>query len=156
MFAGRLWAILRRAEASDGWLSTTALGAALAAMAVAISGHLSAQGAAFYTGGHGAGARTVATLLDLGAFAQLSSGMLLAVFLAATAVVVLRHAALPRWLGWFAALVAIVFPPTLPFPNDLPDLPVMLLVLWVVSASVVLLRRREDALPAPAAVHAAA
>ena len=155
VFIGRLWAHLRRAEAGDGWLSTTAFGSALAAIAVLLAGHLSAQGAAFYTGRHGAGSRTVASLLDFSAFAQASSSMLLAVFLGATALVVLRHAALPRWLGWFAAVVALAFPLTLPFPNDFADLPVMLFVLWVVAASVVLLRRGEHASTAAAAAHAA-
>src|SRR2546422_1697646 len=92
VFAGRLWAILRRAEAGDGWLSATALGGALAALAVGIGVHVSASAAAFYAGGHGAPARTVATVLDLSGFAELASGMLLALFLGATALVVLGHA----------------------------------------------------------------
>ena len=72
-------------------------------------------------------------------------GIPFAVFLAATAAVVLRTAALPRWLGWSAAVIAIAFPATLWSPNDAAQIPHLLLDLWMLAASVTLICRRESA-----------
>jgi hypothetical protein len=142
VFFGRLRELLRRAEGEGGWLASTAFGAAVAALgfgAVAFT----AEATAYYAGRHGADAGTVAALLDMNSLAFLFGGIPFAIFLGATAVVVLRTSALPRWLGWSAAAIALAVPATLWQPTDLAQIPHLLFNLWVLVVSVVLIRRRE-------------
>ena len=147
VFAGRLWAILRRAEGGSGWLSTTGLAAIIASIAVGVGGALAAEATAFYAGQHGLDPTTTAALLDLSNFAYLTTGPLLAIFFGATAIIVLRLGGLPRWLGWFAAVLTVAFPATLPRPTDLAYLPHMLVLIWITAVSIILIAPRE---PAPA------
>jgi hypothetical protein len=143
VFLGRLRELLRRAEGENGWLATTAYGAALIAIgfgAVAFT----AEATAYYAGRRGLDLKTVGALLDLDGFAFVIQGMPLAIFLGATAVLALRAHALPRWLGWSAATIAILFPATLWSPTDLAQLPHPLFYVWVVATSVVLIARREE------------
>ena len=72
-------------------------------------------------------------------------GIPFAVFLGATAAVVLRTGALPHWLGWSAAVIAIAFPATLWSPTDAAQIPHLLIDLWILAASLLLIRRREPA-----------
>ena len=144
VFLGRLRELLRRAEGEGGWLATTAFGAAIAAFGFAAVA-LSAEATAYYAGQHEADAATVAPLIDMSGLAFIVGGIPFAVFLAATAAVVLRTAALPRWLGWSAAVIAIAFPATLWSPNDAAQIPHLLLDLWMLAASVTLICRRESA-----------
>jgi hypothetical protein len=63
----------------------------------------------------------------------------------AVAAVVVQAGGLPRWLGWSGAFIAVAFPATLWSPTELGQIPHMLLDVWVLAASVVLIRRREPA-----------
>ena len=69
----------------------------------------------------------------------LASWALGAVFFAATAAVVLAKRVLPRWLGWTAALVAVLDLAAVGLPaSPLAQFPGVLLLLWVLAASVLL------------------
>lgn len=142
VFFGRLRELMRRAEGEGGWLATTAFGAAVAAFSFGALA-LTAETTAYYTGRHGADTKTVAALVDMDGLAFILGGIPFAVFLGATAAVVLRTGVLPRWLGWSGAVIAVAFPATLWSPTDAAQIPHLLLDLWVLAASVVLIRRRE-------------
>jgi hypothetical protein len=144
VFASRLWAILRRAEGDSAWLSAMALGAALVGVAVTLSADFTSGAAAFYAGRRGLDPATVGVLYDLKHFAELVFGAINAVFFAAVAVLVLGRRALPRWLGWVAAVVVLGTLATIPFgPGDISELPHFLAVLWLVAVSVLLIARRS-------------
>ncbi|MFY9578121.1 MAG: hypothetical protein WAQ33_02245 [Gaiellaceae bacterium] len=142
VFFGRLRELLRRAEGEGGWLATTAFGAAVAAVGLEAVA-LTAEASAYYAGRHGADATTVAPLIDVDGFAFVLGGIPFAVFLGATAAIVLRTGGLPRWLGWSAAVIAVALPATLWSPKDAAQIPHLLLDLWILAASIVLIRRRE-------------
>lgn len=153
VFFGRLRELLRRAEGEGGWLATTAFGAAVAAVGVEMVA-LTAEASVYYAGRHGADAPSVAPLVDVDGFAFLLGGIPFAVSLGATAAAVLRTGVLPRWLGWSAAATAVALPATLWSPNNAAQIPHLLLDLWVLAASVVLIRRRETVyVGRPAEVH---
>lgn len=103
VLAGRLWAILRRAEGDAAWLSATAFGAALVGVAVTLAADFGSGAAALYAGRHGVDPATVGVLYDVKHFAELLFGAIEAVFFAAVAVLVLTKGALPRFLGWVAS-----------------------------------------------------
>jgi hypothetical protein len=145
VFFGRLRELLRRAEAEGGWLATTAFGAAVAALGF-VTVAFAAEATAYYAGRHGADTQTVAALLDMNSLAFLLGGVPFAIFLGTTAAVVLHAGALPRWLGWSAAAIAVAVPATLWQPTDLAQIPHLLLSLWVLAVSIVLIRGRGAAL----------
>ena len=146
---GRVWALLREAESPGGWIATTALGAALAALTVLVIGDATMMGAAFSAGRDGLDPAVVGGMYTVQWYADLAYGAVNAVFFAAASVLVLRRGALPTWLGWLAVVVAIALVVTLPFgPGTTMEPPHILGFLWIVSVSVVMLARRA-ALPAP-------
>ena len=144
VFLGRLRELLRRAEGENGWLATTAYGAALVAIGFGVVA-FTAEATAYYAGQRGLDVKTVGALLDLDGFAFVIQGMPFAIFLGATALLALRANALPHWLGWTAAAIAVLFPATLWSPTDLAQLPHPLFYLWVVATSVALIRHHEPA-----------
>jgi hypothetical protein len=154
VFVARVWATLRRAEAGSGWLAATALGAGLASVTLTLAG-FAVGAAARARGGPGLDVSAVVALFGAHVGLYVASWALGAVFLGATAVLALAAHALPRWLGWAAALGALltlgaVAAPTTP----LAQAPTLLLLLWVLAASVVLLRRPATG-PRPQAARAA-
>lgn len=139
VFAGRLWGTLREAEGAPAWLSATAFGAAL--LAVAGSFVDKTMFAAIFTQA-GAGLEpSVAAALY--AAASASFGLFSAfagLFIGVAAVVILQTDVLPRWLGWLGVAVlvlavlgvAVAGVGFLAFP---------LVFLWMFAASLLLLRR---------------
>ena len=109
VFLGSLWRVLRRAEGRAGWLSTTAFGAGVAAVAIQF-----VQGALMW--GTAAMARrdvldpqVAKTTWTLQRDFNVASFYPLAVLLAATALLTVQTGVLPRWLGWAAAGIALGF-----------------------------------------------
>jgi hypothetical protein len=148
IFVGRLWALLREAEGAVGWIATTALGAAVAALTVLVIGDATMMGAAFSAGRHDLDPAVVGGMYTVQWYSDLAYGVVNAVFFAASALLVLRRGALPRWLGWLAVVVAIALVVTVPFgPGATMEPPHVLGFLWIVSVGVVMIVRR-DALPA--------
>jgi hypothetical protein len=144
-FLGSLWACLRNAEGAGGWLSATAFGAGVAVFAVKVGG----------------GAPLLATMANKGMDPEIARALIaindasfliflpLAVMLSATAVVAIRWGALPRWLGWMAAVTALALLVGLAAGVIDPYaqwavLPMLLYALWVVATSIVLIRRAGE------------
>jgi hypothetical protein len=79
----------------------------------------------------------------------------LAAMLAAFALVAIRSAALPRWLGWAAAALSVAFAVgglagSADLASDWAGLPMLIFTLWVIACSIVLIRRAAKATTAPA------
>jgi hypothetical protein len=151
-FLGSLWATLRRAEGGSGWLSTTALGGGLVAIAVKLVGDAPLL-AARYRAGEGLDPQLARALQDM---YDASFGLHffpLAVLLAASAIVAIRSGGLPRWLGWAAAVISVALIAgaavgSADFQSEWAGLPFLLFMLWVIAASVVLIRRAGEPWPA--------
>jgi hypothetical protein len=147
VFVARLAAVLRRAEGDRGWLWSLALVAALAWVSIEMA-TAATEGAAFYAGSKGLDLQTTTGLINVGNFGFFLSGAFGALFLAATAFVVLRTEVLPRWLGWFAAILAAASIVAVPIATtEVAQIPVLLRAVWVVAVSVVLISRRETMQP---------
>ena len=145
VFAARLWARLRRAEGSPGWLSMAALAGFILGIAASLTDKI-AFAALATQAGHGLEVPEAITLRDVTMVsANLGFLYLGILFLGCAAAVGLRARAFPRWLSWGGAataavnLVSILVPPTV----ALPRLGFPLLFLWLLAASLVLLIRPE-------------
>jgi hypothetical protein len=144
VFAGRMWAILREAEGVGGWIATTGFAAALAGLTVLLIGDATIMGAAFKAGRDGLDPAVVGAMYTVQWHADLVYGAVNAVFFAAAALLVLRRGALPRWLGWFALVVAVGLVATVPFgPGATMEPPHLLGFLWIVAAGIVMIVRRD-------------
>jgi hypothetical protein len=95
VFAARLRVSLRRVEDETGWLSATALGAALVFAATAMVS-FATTGAAYYRAGHGIDLQVARALTDIGSFVQTIDSGVIAIFLAATAASILSFRAFNR------------------------------------------------------------
>ena len=148
-FLGSLWSTLRRAEGDDGWLSTAAFGGGLVYLAILFSGD-TAGAAAARSACAGIDPRLWQVLDNIGSASFFESFIPLALLSAASAVVAIRFGALPRWLGWMSAVVAVVmlvdgFAWTIYTRNVGANY--VLFMLWVLVTSVVLIRRVGKPLP---------
>jgi len=151
VFAARLWARLRRAEGSPGWLSMAALAGFVLGIAASLADKI-AYSALAAQAGHGLDVQEAITLRDV-AMGSANLGFLYIgmLFLGCAAGVGLRAHAFPGWLSWGAAVIALVnlisllVPPTIAFPR----LGFPLLFVWLLAASLVMLIRPEN--PAVAA-----
>jgi hypothetical protein len=97
--------------------------------------------------------RGVGLLFDVGAAAFYLFQAALAVSVAAIAASALATRALPRWLGWGAAMTALAMAVNVVFAYKTPEFApaVFLFMLWALAACIVLIRRAG----APAAGEAA-
>lgn len=143
-FLGSLASGLRQAEDGDGTLSATAFGAGL--MAVTIKLASAAPILAARDAPVGLAPQLAHTLQAINNASFTLTFFPLAVLLAAVTGVAVRSAALPGWLGWTAApLAAALVVGGLVGGADLDSewagLPMPLFTVWVVAASVVLIRR---------------
>ena len=64
-----------------------------------------------------------------------------AVMLGAAAIVILKSRALPRWLGWLGAVAAAISLLSAPVADRVPPVGILLTFVWIVSVSVMLVRR---------------
>ena len=105
-FAGVLRKVLREAEGEGGVLSLVAFaGAVVLAIGAAIDGTISIALADKADTIDPAGVQALQALWD-NDFLPLAMGT--AVFLFASGLSIVRHAALPKWLGWAAILFAVI------------------------------------------------
>lgn len=155
VFVARLWAALQSPEGrAPTWLSTAAVMAGLLSVALTLAGF--AIGSALrYRGGPDLPLQLAVALFDAHVALYVASWALDAVFLGATAAIILAEQALPRWLGWTAGAIAFLDLAAVGLPTiPLASFPTLLLLLWVLAAGVLLLRRpsvSRTAEPAPAA-----
>jgi len=155
-FLGSLWSALRRAEGGDGWLSAAGFGGGLVSLAVKF-----ASGAASVAANSNACAgidpQLWQVLQDMNNASFFYSFLPLAILLVASAVVAIRFGApLPRWLGWMSAVVAVAllvdgFAGMLYARDFGPSL--LLFVVWILAASIALVRRAGQPLPTVASAH---
>jgi hypothetical protein len=147
VFVACLTTMLRSAEGGYGSLSITALGAGLLAIDVKLAS-LPFWAAATLAGPQVSNSQLNVTFNYMDGFGFVMSEALYAVFLLAAAYVIVRTAALPRWIGVGAALVGIGFFATagvwtLQGPFNFS--PVMLVfLLWILITSVALALKSRD------------
>ena len=148
-FLASLWSVLCAADGADGWLPATVLGAGVLAVAVKLVSVL--PEVVLLQGGLGPAQRDVLQrLADAGFIVAM---LPLGVCMAAVAASVVRTRALPAWLGWSAALTAVLLVAnSLDLASDFGPA-FLLYLLWVLAAAIVLLRRAMTAV-APAGVAA--
>lgn len=152
-FLGYLFAVLRRAEGEGGWLSVTAFGAGLIAVAikaVSIVPVIAVRGVEPDTPTEGAlvamsNASFMLTLAPLGVMA------------AGASAIVLKTRVLPIWLGWAGAVTAIGLLVNSAFLDAEFGPAFILFLLWTVVTSAILTRRagtaRTEGSTAPGSVR---
>lgn len=141
-FAARVATSLRRAEGASGWLWTVALAGGFLLVASELGG-AGAVNALLTRAGDNLSTAEAMSLFDLAQallFLFWAGGTL---FLAASAVLSLRLRALPRWLGGAAAVIAAVSL-IAPASTQLLHIPATLFYLWVIAASIVLMRMSRE------------
>jgi hypothetical protein len=142
-FLGTLRTVLRRAEGEQGRVASIAYGAGVAsvvlfvigsAVKAAIAGAVTWDDTFAYDAALDAHLAGVLNSVSYGVIAP--AGILAAVLVSATALVTLRSGVFPAWFGvaGLAVAVALVLTPVL----DL--LPVLLIPLWTIAASVLAIR----------------
>ena len=143
-FLGSLWACLRNAEGNGGWLSAAAFGGGLVALAVKLA---SVAPVLAVRASEGMDPGTAKALLAMNGASFDITFLPLGVMVLATAIVAVRTGALPRWLGWASAGVALGLLAALsaavvsPSPPEWVFLAMLLFALWTVATSIVLIRR---------------
>jgi hypothetical protein len=143
IFAARLWATLRQAEGQVAWISAITLASAVLFSAAGL-GALAAERAIDIRAGNGLDASAAVTLVTLNGALFSLFGVFAGLFLGATAVVVLRTRALPAWLGWSAAAIALVrLVGEVPLAGALAEGVNYLFIFWLLATSVTLLVRKE-------------
>jgi hypothetical protein len=157
VFAAALASLARRADEEGGWLWIAIVGGAAVAAALAFASALSLVAAVFSTHYADAGPGAVLASYELHTWLLVGTCVPGAVFLAATGTACVRFRILPRWLGWIAAVdgVAAFLGFGYIFGNELDGGPLgavwaisgIVLVLWIVVASITLLRRSLIAQP---------
>jgi len=146
-FLGSLWACLRSAEGEGGWLSAAAFGGGLLALAVKLASvtPVLAVGAS-----EGMDPGIAKALIAMNGASFDITFLPLGVMLLSTAIVAVRTGALPRWLGWASAVVALALLGALsvavvsPSPPEWVFLAMLLFALWIVATSIVLIRRAKE------------
>jgi hypothetical protein len=135
IFAARLWATLRRAEGEPGWLSLACFAGAL----MAIGASFVDKSAFFALGfklGHGLSTDEAVLLTDISAGSFLIAQAFMGVLLAgAAAVVSLRWRALPVWLGWSAAGIAVANLIGVPLGPEIGFVAFMGFLAWMLATS---------------------
>ena len=146
VFAAYLWSVLSRAEGEFGWLSATAFASGIATVVVKIVAFPVAA-AAVAGASEGFNPQVLGTLWDMNNISFFLTWATQAFLLAAAAIVIIRAKALPGWLGWSAAVIALALLGTLPvaFFNPIPVH--LLALLWVLVTSIVLIIRAEKTEP---------
>jgi len=143
-FLGSLWSALRRAEGGDGWLSAAAFGGGLVSLAIRLSS-ATVSLAAVHNSCAGIDPQLWQVLTnDVGGAALFLSFFPLAVLSVACAVIAIRFGALPRWLGWMSAVVAVaLLADGIAGTISARDvgLSFLLFMLWTLVTSIALMRR---------------
>lgn len=144
-FLGSLWSAMRRAEEGSGWLSTTAFGAGLMSVTIKVASAAPVL-AARYMAADGLDPQLAKVLQYINNASFVLTFFPLAVLLAAFAIVAIRSGALPGWLGWITAALAVAFVAggmvgSANLESEWAGLPMILFTVWVIATSVVLIRR---------------
>ena len=143
VFVVYLCGVLRRAEGEGGWLSTVALGGGLLTVAAQLGGFAPGFAALLIRMHEKMDPPVAATLYYLNDGSHSLVWITTTFLLAPVAIVVIRTRVLPRWLGWFAAVLAFGLPANVPLAvyGFLPPVFLLLNLVWIIAASVVLIRK---------------
>jgi hypothetical protein len=139
VFAGRLWGTLRQAEGAPAWLSTSAFGAALLAVAGSFVDK-TIFAAIFSQAGGGLEPSVAAALYAAVAASFGLFSAFVGLFIGLAAAVVLQTGVLPRWLGW-VGIVVFALSVVGVAVADIGFLAFPLVLLWMIAASLLVLRR---------------
>ena len=147
-FLGSLWGVMRRAEGGGGFLSATAFGAGLMSITIKLASAAPVLAARANSGE--LDPHVTAALQDINDASFDLTFFPLAAMLAAFALVAIRSAALPGWLGWAAAGLSVAFAVgglvgSADLASDWAGLPMLIFTPWVIATSVVLIRRARTA-----------
>ena len=133
-FLGYLCSVLRAAEGPSGWLWVTALGAGLVGVTMKLASIAPGWAARDFDDG-----TAIHKALDrMNETAFIAQMLPDGVLLAAIAIVALKTSALPRWLGWLAAVAAPLLLVNGMFLDADFGPAFLLFMLWTLLASVVL------------------
>lgn len=132
-FLAYLCTLLRQAEGEHGWLTPAALAAGVAGITIKL-----ASGAPEIAANHLANGTLHNALQDIANVATVISMYPLALLLAAVAVIALRTKALPRWLGYGAAVTAAALAINAGFLYATIVPAFLLFAVWTLSTSVAL------------------
>ena len=143
-FVGSLWDVLRRAEGKSSQFAAVALGGGVLTAAAQL-GEFPPTYAGIQWAKAGLDPNIARMLaLDMNGAGFLLSWFTLAILLSATAIVIIRTRALPRWLGWLGAVLAIALLVSVwmavMFSFEFP-LPFILTLLWIILVSGMLIWR---------------
>ena len=138
-FLGYLFAVLRRAEGGDGWLSATAFGAGLIALAVKLASF------APFIAARGAGTQIEGALVAMNDASFMLTLAPLGVMVAAASVLIIRTGALPVWLGWAGAFTGGALLVNSAFLDAEFGPAFLLFLLWTVLTSAIMTRRAGQA-----------
>lgn len=134
-FLGYLFAVLRRAEGGDGWLSATAFGAGLVALAVKLASF------APFIAARGAGTQIEGALIAMNNASFILTLAPLGIMVAAASALIIRTGALPVWLGWAGAVTACALLVNSAFLNAEFGPAFVLFLLWTILTSAIMTRR---------------
>jgi hypothetical protein len=137
-FAASVVYRLRRTEGEPGWVSTVAVAGAVLLVASELCG-AGAVNALLSRAGHSLSSSEAMTLFDLAQALLFLFWAGAVLFLGASAVLSFRLRSLPRWLGGAAAFIAAVSL-VAPVSSQYLHIPATLFYVWVVAASVTLMR----------------
>ena len=142
VFFAYLSDILRQTEGASGYLPATVLGAGTLAVALKIAS-FPAYVVAHVWAKDGVDPRVIGMLLDMGDVAMALTLAAMGLALAAVAVATIPTVALPRWLGWGAAITSVALFVNVAIAYRTPDMApaVFLFLLWTLVTSIVLVRR---------------
>jgi len=141
-FLGALYAQLRRHEEEPAWMSLAAFGAGLVGVAVILSS--AGWELALFRLEDGLDPQIARLLFDQGNYSFANFWVALAAFLFTAGISIIRDGALPRWLGWFGLVVALLLLVARVFwtvPSNAMFLPYALFWVWLIAASIGLIRR---------------
>ena len=155
VFIAYLWGVLRRAEGEAGWLSALAFAGGLMSVFLKV-GSFAPMYPILTHAGQPFNPELARALGESNIAAFVLQQPALGLLLLATALIVIRTAALPRWLGYFAALAAALsFVAVVVMGMAFPAW--LVAQIWLMATSIALLRQlgqpRPRALSAPASAR---
>ncbi|MFN2189905.1 MAG: hypothetical protein ACK2T3_14165 [Candidatus Promineifilaceae bacterium] len=141
-FLGALWASLSRAESEPKWMSLIAVGSGLAATAVTLGG--GGWALAVFRLEDGLSPDMARLLFDQGNYTFAQLWVPLSVMTLVVGILALREGAFSKVFGWYSIVVALLLLISRAFwaaPGGVAFTGYMLFWLWLIIASVVLIRR---------------
>lgn len=150
-FCGALWAELQGYEAKPGWISAVTFASGAVSAAILLSG--SGWGLAVFRMEDGLSPEMARAFFDQGNFNFATIWIALASLLLASSVVGLKDQALPRWVNWLGLLTAVGLLIARAFwsASGVVFMPYVLFWVWLIAASIILIRRASK--PAPTQVQ---